>query len=337
MIFQVGELKTGMDGDVLISITLTPKEGPQIQFQRTLSDLDRLYQYLVRSYPEYIAPPSPPKSSDYDFLLESVQLFLDRVSSHPIFSESKGIIDFPTNEFQFLLPPSPIQRNPSQKSLFSFEKPAQDTDVYFEESKREMQTVATYITSIGRINERLAIAGRDICKTNQELGQRLLNWGPASPGFVRILKKMAKACYVEEEALFHQVHYRATTLTDQLLMLLRGAESSQSALDHRSFCLESYDQACKHTMKKLQQMDRMRGSSSIKQEKVDLALEELTQSKRVEQEAKEQFKKASDVTRLELERYRQEKSHDLERMMDQYVKSQIAFCKELQSSVSLLL
>ena len=82
---------------------------------------------------------------------------------------------------------------------------------------------------------------------------------------------------MEEDALNNEIHYRAITVTDQCMMILRGAESAQSALNNRLDALQDYDQACKNTMKKLSQMDRMRNSTNLKQDKVDAALEELTQ------------------------------------------------------------
>lgn len=59
-------------------------------------------------------------------------------------------------------------------------------------------------------------------------------------------------------------------------MLLRGAESCQVALNYRFDTLVFYDYSCKNTRKKVNQLEKMRTSTQIKQEKVDLLIEDLT-------------------------------------------------------------
>ena len=48
-------------------------------------------------------------------------------------------------------------------------------------------------------------------------------------------------------------------------------------MDFRIQALQSYESSCKTTQKKVQVLERLKSSSTIKQEKVDVALDDLIQ------------------------------------------------------------
>jgi hypothetical protein len=105
-------------------------------------------------------------------------------------------------------------------------------------------------------------------------------------------------------------------------------------LNFRQDSLSAYDAACKTTTKKISVLDKMRVNASIKQSVVDNLIEELTASKKLEVDTKDIMKNSSDVLKSEIERYRLEKSDDVEGMIDIYVESQIKFANQLLDSWS---
>jgi predicted ribosome-associated RNA-binding protein Tma20 len=85
-------------------------------------------------------------------------------------------------------------------------------------------------------------------------------------------------------------------------------------------------------MKKISAMERLKSSSSLKQDKVDKLIQELNDCKKQEAEIKDSFKTASDTTKHEIARYRNERIHDLKQWMDDYVSTQIEICQKLHDA-----
>ena len=72
-------------------------------------------------------------------------------------------------------------------------------------------------------------------------------------------------------------------------------------------------------------------SRNIKEERVDMALEEMAEVKRVEQETRQVFKDASDTLRKELKSYDARQENHIEGLLEEYVKRQMQSCSILLS------
>lgn len=114
-------------------------------------------------------------------------------------------------------------------------------------------------------------------------------------------------------------------MNDELLTILQGSNIALNALDYRRVLLQTYENSCKSTQKRIVAMERLRTARTIQQEKVDLAVEDMATVKKEEQEAREAFKSCSEVLRSEVAMYRGLRNTNTERVLDEYVRQQIGF------------
>ncbi|KAI8929173.1 hypothetical protein BC831DRAFT_444980 [Entophlyctis helioformis] len=299
---------------------------------RTLTEFDRLHLYLARSNPELIAPAAPPKSQNLAFLRLSLDTFLQRLSMHPQLRVADPVRTFIESEFQFVPPVSPPALRRAQKSLFSFSSSSgtKEIDVFYDNARKEVLAFDGHFSAIGRINEKISLINKDVGRSCAEVAVKMVTIG-ADRGSTMSLpfRKTSKCFAIEDEVISADVQFRQGVFNDQCLLLLRGSMGAQTSLDHRLASLEAYEASCKATSKKVQMIDRLRSSGSIRQDKVDAALEELAESKRVESECRETFKKLSESLRKDYERYRGERTQDAMEVLDGYARQQLDMHKQL--------
>ncbi|EGF81589.1 hypothetical protein BATDEDRAFT_87677 [Batrachochytrium dendrobatidis JAM81] len=332
---------SGTDISVLLSVSTNLPQYARKNYSltRTLSEFDRLHLHLMNTSPEYIGPAAPPKSANLELVRTALERFLLRLSRHEQLRIADGTRLFIESEFIFAPAQSPpvVRRVKEQKSLFSFAlaTEAKEIDVYFENAKQEIQACEAYFSAIGRINEKIAIVLSDIGRSSVDVSYKLATVGiDQIPVAAVPFQKTAKCFAVEDEVLANELHmlqinYRQNVLNDQCLLLLRSNMGAQTSLNHRSSALVSYEASCKNTQKKMQAMERLRTSSSIRQDKVDAALDELADAKRTESDCRDTFKRLSDSLRKEYTRHISERATDLSSILDDYVQHQLDFSKQL--------
>jgi hypothetical protein len=174
-------------------------------FQRTLDEIDRLYQYLVSEQPQLVIPPVV-KSRDREYLKKEIQLFLSRVWGHAVLRDTQGVKDFVDSKFQFVYSPS-LRKSRSlfsfstqDKSLFSFSSQhVQDIDVFFDDARSETSQFMVSLGVIGKSNERMAGIQTAIVENISLVASRYLALPQSDPQFNRIVRKLVKTHDAEEE------------------------------------------------------------------------------------------------------------------------------------------
>ncbi|KAL2914569.1 hypothetical protein HK105_205920 [Polyrhizophydium stewartii] len=228
---------------------------------------------------------------------------------------------------------SPAAARRSRTSLFSFGSSSsspKEVDIYFENARKDVDACETHVSAMGRINEKICNIARDLAKSSADVSSRLASMSLDKPPALAVpLRKMSKCFAAQDQITASEVSYRSTIFNDKCLLLLRANMGAQWSLDSRTGALTSYEAACKATQKKVQTIERLRASSSIRQDKVDAALDELAEAKRVEADCRETFKHASDELRKEFDRHRAERADDMEAMLDEYVRRQIDANRQL--------
>jgi hypothetical protein len=102
-------------------------------------------------------------------------------------------------------------------------------------------------------------------------------------------------------------------------------------LDFRRGNLVAYDQACKDTQRKLASIDKLRAAVNIKQDKVDVAIEELAECKKEETVTRELFKASSDAVKDELKRMETDRILQMQSLLARFAHSQLSVSRDLLS------
>ncbi|KAJ3285774.1 Vacuolar protein sorting-associated protein 17 [Borealophlyctis nickersoniae] len=307
--------------------TNLPDVRPRPNLTRDSSELDRLYQYLENSFPEYITPPPPPpKSQDVAFLSRSTQVFLDRITEHAVLRRSEGVRLFVESEFGFLAPSSTANNKKNagfMKSLIS-STPAKDVDVFFDHAKDDTAAFKNGMMAFGRVNDKISKLEREVGKATGEVGTQAGSLSLDTKGSLAgLLRKASKGFQLSEDALLRQSAYSSGEFNDECSMFIKGALSAQAALNHRLGILSDYELACKATQKRLQVLEKLKSSSTIQSTKVDAAMADLADAKRLENDTRDSLKRANDILKEEYKAYSERREADMVSFLARYVEKQI--------------
>ncbi|KAJ3210275.1 Vacuolar protein sorting-associated protein 17 [Dinochytrium kinnereticum] len=296
-----------LNGDIQIvaNTDIPTYSRPKYSITRTHAELERLTSYIQNHFPELISPIPPAKTLEITTYVKAVDLFLKRVAENGALRESEGVRLFFDSEFQFTPPaPPPGSKRTSVFNLFAVAAPkVQEVDPFFDNAKAEatgveanMAVVAKSVEKAGKVERAYATTCVDVCS-------RLLNLGDEEPEQISSsLKKLAK-------------HFQ----------LLETAYSSQVALNNRVNVLSDYEASCKSTQRKIQVIEKLKASSSIRQDKVDSALEDLTEAKRTEATNRELLKKMGENVKAEYQLYSKRHNEDLLQQLNEYVARQLHY------------
>ncbi|KAJ3052906.1 Vacuolar protein sorting-associated protein 17 [Rhizophlyctis rosea] len=361
---QVQNIERSNIGDIkfnlLISTNLPTYRKQRYTITRDYSELDNLYQYFDKTFPEQLPPPPPPKSNDERFLVNATQTFFDRLLEKRILVRSEGLRSFVESEFAFL-PPSPTNSKNKgfMKSLRSSSS-VKEVDAFFDTARTETTGFEAGMIAFGRGNDKIAKLERgnfafgvyrnynmlslfgkreEIGKASGEVAAALavltlddkasLN-GP--------IKRLSKVFSGAEDLHNRQAAYLSGAFNDECSMHIKGALGVEGALTYRSELLADYDQACKTTAKKLQVMQKLKASSSIQAHKVDAAMHDLEETKQIETETHETLKRVTEDLRGSYKEYRETREEDLRGYLEGFVRRQVEFGKaqvRVWSSLSL--
>ncbi|TPX35551.1 hypothetical protein SmJEL517_g02064 [Synchytrium microbalum] len=305
-------------------------------FSRSHSEIERLASAFQVVFPEVIVPAPAPRSLDGSFMAETVNRFLDRVSRHPLLRTAECLQMFIESQFEYV----PTQTSTLKKgssSTFRFGKPITSTtrdDPFFEFARSETAGVELHITNMLKANgDKIVKFEREQAKASGEVGQRLVGLvGESGDPLGSVLRRMAKCFQVSEDAT-----YAANTFNDAITHGIRSTDSAQSTLQNRINALNLYTESCKSTSKKVQALEKLKAGSSIRQDKVDAALEELNEAKKVEASHRELLKRLTDSIRGEYELYDRQFQSDMEIYLKVYAERQLDFARQMKKAFDISL
>lgn len=100
--------------------------------------------------------------------------------------------------------------------------------------------------------------------------------------------------------------------------------------------MKSYDYACKRTQRKLQSMNSLKSSQTIKQEKVDAAIEEVESAKKLEEESREALRTTNDRIRSSYSLFQSYRESDATEQITSYAKKQLLLQQTLLHNLEAL-
>ncbi|KAF9948059.1 Vacuolar protein sorting-associated protein 17 [Modicella reniformis] len=309
---------------------------------RSYLEFVRLREHLVTEHPEVIVPALPLERSLVSAAdIQSMRLFLERISHHPVLSQDYELQMFVESEFGFL-PPAKSKRilgkllNISVKRFSSAGGALSmgDTDDEFEEERTMATKAESKVQGVIKCLDREIKARRDFSSKESEIATLINTWatGDNSQELARSFKLVAKpidgmAKASKAQRLLLQVGGDATVLGSFLEYKLQHTQSLGSALDYRLSVLGEYDAAIKSTESKRRTMERLRSSTNINPDKVTDSIDDLEDAVLFEGNMKRRMEQITAALTKDLEVYKQQSQEDFLRILLQYTQRQIGFEK----------
>ncbi|KAF9144676.1 Vacuolar protein sorting-associated protein 17 [Mortierella sp. GBA39] len=334
--------RRGKDGMFLLSVqTNMPRYKRQSYQNVTRSYLEfvRLREHLVAEHPEALVPVLPPERSLVSASdVQSMRLFLERISRHPVLSHDIELQMFIESEFGFLPPAKPkrilgklldigVKRFSSSGGSSALS--LGDTDDEFEEERAVAVKLDAKLQGTIKCLDKEIKARRDFSSKEAELATASNTWaaGESLPELARTFKLLAKPLDGMSKASKAQVGGDATVLGSFLDYKLQHVQTLSGALDYRLSVVGEYEAAIKNTESKRKIMERLRSSTNINPEKVTDSIDDLEDATLFEGNMRRRMEQVSSALMKDLEGYRVQSQEDLLRALRQYSQRQIGFEK----------
>ncbi|KAG0277908.1 Vacuolar protein sorting-associated protein 17 [Linnemannia exigua] len=333
--------RRGKDGMFILSVqTNMPRYKRQSYQNITRSYLEfvRLREHLVAEHPEALVPVLPPERSLVSATdVQSMRLFLERISRHPVLSQDIELQMFIESEFGFLPPAKPKMilgklLNIGVKRFSSSGGAALslgDTDDEFEEERAVAAKLETKLQGVIKSLDKEIKARRDFSSKEAELATVSNTWAgnESLPELARTFKLLAKPLDGMAKASKAQVGGDATVLGSFLDYKLQHVQTLSGALDYRLSVVGEYEAAIKSTENKRKIMERLRSSTNINPEKVTDSIDDLEDATLFEGNMRRRMEQVSSALNKDMEGYRVQSQEDLLRALRQYSQRQIGFEK----------
>ncbi|KAF9908024.1 Vacuolar protein sorting-associated protein 17 [Linnemannia zychae] len=333
--------RRGKDGMFILSVqTNMPRYKRQSYQNITRSYLEfvRLREHLVAEHPEALVPVLPPERSLVSASdVQSMRLFLERISRHPVLSQDIELQMFIESEFGFLPPAKPKMilgklLNIGVKRFSSSGGAALslgDTDDEFEEERAVATKLETKLQGVIKSLDKEIKARRDFSSKEAELATVSNTWAAneSLPELARTFKLLAKPLDGMAKASKAQVGGDATVLGSFLDYKLQHVQTLSGALDYRLSVVGEYEAAIKSTESKRKTMERLRSSTNINPEKVTDSIDDLEDATLFEGNMRRRMEQVSSALTKDMEGYRVQSQEDLLRALRQYSQRQIGFEK----------
>ncbi|KAF9915356.1 Vacuolar protein sorting-associated protein 17 [Lobosporangium transversale] len=331
--------RRGKDGMFVLSAQTNMPRFRRQSYQnimRSYVEFVRLREHLVAEHPEVIVPALPPERSLVSASdIESMRLFVERISHHPTLSQDYELQMFIESEFGFLPPAKPkkilgkllnigVKRFSSGGGTVAS---LDDTDDEFEEEKTVASKMETKLQTVIKCLDKEIKARRDFSSKESELATLSNAWAAneSSPEMARLFKLLSKPLDGMAKTSKAQVGGDATVLGSFLEYKLQHVQTLGNALDYRMSVLSEYDAAIKSTESKRKTMERLRSSTNINPEKATDSIDDFEDAALFEGNMKKRVEQISEALNKDLRGYKQQSQEDLLRALQQYSQRQIGF------------
>ncbi|KAJ3085238.1 Vacuolar protein sorting-associated protein 17, partial [Quaeritorhiza haematococci] len=199
-------------------------------------------------------------------------------------------------------------------------------DIYFEQAKSRTSGWENGLVAVMKGADKVVKVEKANGTACQDVASRLvaLNFEDSEPLLMSV-RKLAKAFQLADDAHSNHSNYLSGSFVDGCTLHARAAQAAQVTLNHRLDTVAAHESACKTTAKKEVALERLKASTSIRQDKVDVAVREFTEARTAESETLETLKKISTTVREEYARYDQSREEGIRRHVDSYVRKQMEY------------
>ncbi|CAH1764151.1 15841_t:CDS:2 [Entrophospora sp. SA101] len=271
------------------------KQTTYSSVERSYIELERLYNSLSYSNPECIVPALPHPTTSYQATEEderrvksAMQLWFNRISSNPVLRNDKELRSFIETDFAVWFVPSTKPRRRTGPFRFGFSSDIRDDDMKLAEAK-----------SLANIFENHFF---DNAKSVQKLARY----------------RKGKTLQVVGELQQLQAVSEAAALGDFFSYYAMNSHAAKETLSNRLKIISEHDDAVKTTISKRRYIERLKSSTSIKQEN----------AKNYEQNLDARVKRVTKKLHSELEIYENNRAQDFMAAIQEYIKKQILFEKQ---------
>lgn len=178
-------------------------------------------------------------------------------------------------------------------------KTTREIDPWFEHQKSDVQSLNNVMAIALRCLEKVCKAQKSLATSMTEAANKYADFGNEEPNIqlASNLKKFATILEKSGNTFKFMADTEAIQLGEFLNNQLNYCHAIDYTMDSRANALQSYEEACKSTLKRKQASDKLKVASVLRHDKVDASLSELTDARNAESEAKELVKKISDAIR----------------------------------------
>ncbi|KAJ7653474.1 Vps5 C terminal like-domain-containing protein [Mycena rosella] len=257
---------------------------------RSYLEFQQFYDSVVQSNPQTIVPALPlaqtsaPTDEEDDRLVKiMLQRWITRVCEDPILVKDEDLRAFIESDFGYQPTPRPRRKTNSSFGLMRRGVPDEDEDLQrarFELTKLEGQFFDT-----AKAVDKLSIARKSLAVAHAEMGNKLINVATteAHPPLGNAFRKIGRTWHSLADLDQAQAISECVILGDSLGYQGMNARSAKETLQMRTGVLEEYQAAVKTTISKRRQIERLKGSSNIRPDRVDEALEDMEEANKYEQ------------------------------------------------------
>ncbi|KAI9146000.1 Vps5 C terminal like-domain-containing protein [Paraphysoderma sedebokerense] len=340
-------VSSGPDALYRFSITTNLSEYRQqsATAERSHEDFARLHSYYLKSYPDCIIPVLPPSRTtvinpDQESKKTSVAIseWLKAIAGHPVLVRDEGTILFFTDKNAFYPPAkSSTHTNPNWGSKFKalVSITPRDVDLSYENAKRDVTELESELLAMRKNMEKVVKCRKALAASYIDLSTKLTTFGSAelNQQLANIYNKVGKRLQYAAEINVNHADAEYSTVIDFSNDCINSCQAVQSAFNHRLRVLTLYDSACRATEKQNRKMEKMKGSSSLRQEKVNNALEKHDELLNEESALRAQFKSMSESLRRDFTRSERLRLSAVDSMMDEYIRVQLEWHRKEKENV----
>ncbi|KAK6439104.1 Vacuolar protein sorting-associated protein 17, partial [Oleoguttula sp. CCFEE 5521] len=258
--------------------------------RRTHSEFIKLFSHLQASNPEALVPAVPPASTsagmgtDEDELRTKnlLQRWLNTICTNDVLMRDEEMVFFVESDFGY----SPVvrKRQPAtgvrRKMLKQFAPPPDDTPELLE---ARPIVKGFYLNSMDAQQkvDKVVKHRRSLGLAESDLGAKIsaLSTQEPHPGLAHAYRKLGKHVTTTGDLHSAQGTSSATTLSDPLAYASSDAFVVKETLTNRHILLRELLQAQQATRSKLGAADRLKGSGSVRRDKVDEAISALDEAR----------------------------------------------------------
>ncbi|KAJ3237417.1 hypothetical protein HDU81_009515 [Chytriomyces hyalinus] len=243
---------------------------------RSYSEVDLLFDLVREKHPLFCfcvsAPLQHGTAIDSVAATRYAQAFLASVLATPaLANDTDHITVFFTSVFRYIpdpFPPAPLQsrRSAASSSAFSlvFLKRRDDVDRFFDQAKAHILAVQGGLLAVVKNLDSLAGAqieyGVGLSQAEMRLTEYATNEIDLTAGELR---KLANLFHSLESITQAQSHYHLSDTRPRMHSHTRSLNCMSVALDARLVALDEYEDACKVTKRRTQQLGRVGGSATV--------------------------------------------------------------------------
>ncbi|KAJ6538532.1 Vps5 C terminal like-domain-containing protein [Mycena vulgaris] len=303
---------------------------------RSYLEFQQFYDAVVHSNPQTIVPALPlaqtsaPTDEEDDRLVKiMLQRWITRVCEDPILVHDEDLRAFIESDFGYQPTPRPRRKTNSSFGLMRRGVPDEDEDLQrarFELTKLEGQFFDT-----AKAVDKLSIARKSLAVAHAEMGNKLINVATteAHPPLGNAFRKIGRTWHSLADLDQAQAISECVILGDSLGYQGMNARSAKETLQMRTGVLEEYQAAVKTTISKRRQIERLKGSSNIRPDRVDDALEDMEEANRYEQVLARRAQGISQNLHQALETHNRYANDDITTALIEHARSSIMYERQL--------